>query len=140
MESRSDGGLEARRVEIDAWHAFQAGLVAMFFVGITIATFGPLFHLWLGYGLLACALIAAALGLRWADRAGHATALSVAARRDVLGGQLLSGFAVVAALYYTGAWLFLIPLWPLVLFIGLLAWAVHRVRVGRSVTRREVRT
>lgn len=138
MESRDDG--ENRTVEIDAWHAVQAGLVAMFFVGTTIATFGPLFHLWMGYGLLACALIAGALGLRWADRVGHATALSVAARRDALGGRLLSGFAVLAVLYYTGAWLFLIPLWPLVLFVGLLAWAVHRDRVGRSGTGREVQT
>lgn len=140
MESRDGGGLEARPVEIDAWHSVQAGLMAMFFVGTTVATFGPLFHLWIGYGLLACALIAAALGLRWADRAGHATALSVAARRDALGGRLLSGFAVLVVLYYTGAWLFLIPLWPLVLFVGLLAWAVHRDRVGRSGTGRKVRT
>lgn len=138
MESRDDG--ENRTVEIDAWHAVQAGLVAMSFVGTTIATFGPLFHLWMGYGLLACAIVAAALGLRWADRAGHATVLSVAARRDALGGRLLSGFAVLAVLYYTGAWLFLIPLWPLVLFVGLLAWAVHRDRVGRSGTGREVQT
>jgi len=138
MESRDDG--KNRTVEIDAWHAVQAGLAAMFFVGTTVATFGPLFHLWMGYGLLACALIAAALGLRWADRAGHATALSVAARRDALGGRLLSGFAVLAVLYYTGAWVFLIPLWPLVLFVGLLAWAVHRGRVGRSGTGREVQT
>lgn len=138
MESRYDG--ENRTVEIDAWHAVQAGLAAMFFVGTTIAMFGPLFHLWLGYGLLACAIVAAALGLRWADRAGHATALSVAARRDALGGRLLSGFAVLAVLYYTGAWLFLIPLWPLVLFVGLVAWAVHRGRIGRSGTGREVQT
>lgn len=138
MDSRGDG--ETSAVEMDAWHAVQAGLGAMFFVGTTIATFGPLFHLWMGYGLLACALIAAALGLRWSDRAGHATALSVAARRDALGGRLLSGFAVLVVLYYTGAWLFLIPLWPLVLFVGLLAWAVHRDRVARGGAGRGVRT
>ena len=136
MEPRDDG--ETRGVEMDAWHAVQAGLAAMFFVGITIATFGPLFHLAMGYGLLACALLASAFGLRWADRAGHATELSFAARRNALGGRLLSGFAILAVLYYTGAWLFLIPLWPLVLFVGLLAWAIHRDRVGRD-SGREVR-
>jgi hypothetical protein len=136
MEPRDE--VEARGVEMDAWHAIQAGLVAMSFVGITIATFGPLFHLAIGYALLACALLAAAFGLRWADRAGHAIELSAAVRRDALGGQLFSGLAILVVLYYTGAWLFLIPLWPLVLFVGLLAWAVHRDRVGQNVGR-EVR-
>ena len=137
MEPRGD---ERPSAETDAWHAIQAGLVAMFFVGTTVATFGPLFHRWMGYGFLACALIAAAVGLRWADRAGHATRSSVAARRDGLGGRLLSGFAVLSVLYYTGVWLLLIPLLPFVLLVGLLAWAIHRERVGRLAASREVRT
>ncbi|MGI0148642.1 MAG: hypothetical protein ACREDF_03815 [Thermoplasmata archaeon] len=140
MGSRDDSGHGGRAVEIDASHSVQAGLIAMFFVGTAIATFGPFFQLSTGLGLLVCAFLAAAFGLRAADRAGHANASSAVVRRDVLAGRLLAVIALICISYLTGVWLLLVALWPLVLFVGLLAWAVHRSRTDRTPTRQEVRT
>jgi hypothetical protein len=116
----------------DGWRSLQAGLVAVGFVGATMATFGPLFLIEVAYGLLAVSFIAAVLSLSWADRVAHSAAAQRSVRRDARRGRILSGLALLLILYYTGAWFLLIEFLPVVLFVGLIAWSLHQRRVAHS--------
>lgn len=102
-----------------------------------MATFGPLFHIAMGYALLAGSAVASALSIRWADRVGHLETAAQRSRRDARIGQVLSGVSLLFVLYYTGAWVFLILLWPLVLSAGLLVWGIHKDRIDRAAASRE---
>jgi hypothetical protein len=140
MRLRLERLRSAPDAERDGWLSLQAGLVAVAMVGITMATFGPLFHLAMGYALLAGAFIAAAFAIRWADRASHSRAAVRRALRDARGGQILSGAAIILISYLSGGWILLATVWPLALFFSLVAWSLHRDRIAREVGPREVKT
>jgi hypothetical protein len=107
-------------------------------VGLTMATFGPFFHIALAYALLAVAFGAAVCSLRWADRVAHAEDVQGLGRRDAHRGQALSGIALLLILYYTGAWVLLVVFFPIALVVGLIGWSVHLSRVQRSCVRPDV--
>jgi hypothetical protein len=128
-----------KRIGREGSHALQAGLVGTTLVGVTVATFGPLFDLTFAYVLLSGAAVTAILGLRWADRVfhrGHSTLRR--ARHDAQIGRVLSVTTILFVLYYTGLWTLLLVTWPIVLFVTLLAWSVHRSRVVPATLPRDV--
>jgi hypothetical protein len=116
----------------DGWRSLEAGLVAVGLVGVTMATFGPLFLIEVAYGLLAVAAIVAVFSLSWADRVAHSAAADRSVRRDARQGRILSGIALLLILYYSGAWILLVDFLPAALFVGLIAWSLHQRRVAHS--------
>lgn len=138
MVGRRERGI-AHSVERDGRNSIQAGLVAMALLGGTMATFGPSFHLALGYALLSSAFVAAALALVWADRVGHSRTLIRRTRRNARSGQILSGIALMLILYYTAAWILLVIAGPLIVAAGLIVWSLHRSRIDHDIAAREVR-
>lgn len=128
----------AKGVATDGWRSVQAGWAAIGLVGLTMATFGPFFHIALAYALLAGAFGAAVCSLRWADRVAHAETVPGLGRRDAHRGQVLSGIALLLIFYYTGAWVLLVVLFPIALVVGLIGWSVHLSRVQRSCVRPDV--
>lgn len=116
-----------------ALRSTKAGLVAILFVSLTFATFGPWFNLSLAYGLMLAALAAALLGLWWADRAAHEARRNPALTNGMFArsGAVLSIAASLLSMYYTGL-LFLLMFSP-VWWVGLLiVYAIHRASVDAS--------
>jgi O-antigen/teichoic acid export membrane protein len=124
----------------DGWRSLEAGFVAVGLVGVTMATFGPLFSIEVAYGLLTVSFIAAVFSLSWADRVAHSATAQRNVRRDARRGRILSGLALLLLLYYTGAWIFLIEFLPAVLFVGLIVWSLHQKRVAHSGAASEAET
>jgi hypothetical protein len=116
----------------DGWRSLEAGLVAVGLVGVTMATFGPLFLIEVAYDLLAAAAIVAVLSLSWADRVAHSAAAERSVRRDARRGRILSGIALLLILYYSGAWILLVDFLPAALLVGLIAWSLHQRRLAHS--------
>jgi hypothetical protein len=113
-------------------------LAAVGLVGLTMATFGPFFHIALAYALLAVAFGAAVCSLWWADRAAHAATVQGLGRRDARRGWILSGIALLLILYYAVTWIYLVVFFPIALVIGLIGWSIHLGRVERSGARPKV--
>lgn len=132
LDGRPVGEIPASAGGRNASRALQAGLVAIAAVGTLFATLGTWFSRNLAYLLLAVAGLSALFGIRWADRASHVPPDRTArgARRDAHIGAALSAAALLVVLYFTGLWLVALFVWPVVLSVGLIAWAVHRERVA----------
>jgi hypothetical protein len=131
------GVRSGRTVEREASYGLQAGLLSMALIGVTLVTFGRFFYLSLAYVLMSGAGGLALLSGRWADRSMHAAARGTRVRRDAQIARLLSIVALLFVVYYSGLWIFLAVSWPVVLFLGLIAWSLHRSRVEARASSRE---
>jgi len=67
---RGDGG-GLSTVGTDSLRALQAGLVSIFLLFMTLATFGPWFQIALAQALTVASIVVGLAGLRWAHRASH---------------------------------------------------------------------
>ena len=118
-----------------ALRSTKAGLLALGTVSFALATFGPWFNLFLGYGLMAASMVVAVLGIWWADRSAHEVHRKPALTNGIFAksGVALSAVALMLSTYYTGFLLFILVFWPLWFVALLLAWAFHRAWVESDV-------
>ncbi len=128
---RSNLQRDGRISSLTALRSTMAGLVAIFLLSLTFATFGPAFNLAVGYGLMIAAIPAALLGLWWADRAAHEVQRNPTLTNGVYAksGAALSIAALFLSTYYTGFLVFILVFWPLVWMGVLVVYAFHRASV-----------
>jgi len=134
---RSDLRRDGRSSSRTALRSTKAGLVAVFFLSLTFATFGPAFNLVVAYGLMIAAIPAALLGLWWADRAAHEAQRDPTRTNGIYAksGAVLSIAALFVSTYYTGFLVFILVFWPLVWMGLLVVYAFHRASVTAKAAR-----
>src|SRR5436309_1422388 len=128
-------GSEGPTLNATALRSTKAGLLALGIVSFALATFGPWFNLFLGYGLMNASIAVAVLGIWWADRSAHQVHRNRGLTNGIYAksGATLSVVALILSIYYSGLLLLILIFWPLWFVALFLTWAFHRAWIESDV-------